>query len=217
MSLPDFSIEDSLARHSHGHDAGICGIDEVGRGPLAGPVVAAAVILPRPLPPELSGHIRDSKKLSAAKRARIAAAIREFSVFSIGAACVEEIDRVNILNATMNAMTRAFEGLQEKSPCSHALIDGNRAPKLPCKTLTVIKGDQTSLSIAAASIIAKEYRDTLMRRLAEDHPVYGWDSNAGYGTKIHMEALKQHGVTVHHRRSFAPISESLLQQKNITS
>ncbi|TNE31636.1 MAG: ribonuclease HII [Alphaproteobacteria bacterium] len=216
MSLPDFSIEDSLVRQGLGDGDAVCGIDEVGRGPLAGPVIAAAVILPRPLPPELSGHIRDSKKLSAAKRARIAAAIREFSVFSIGAACVEEIDRINILNATMTAMTRAFEGLREQSFCNHALIDGNRAPKLPCKTLTVIKGDQTSLSIAAASIIAKEHRDALMRRLAEEHPEYGWDSNAGYGTKTHMEALKQHGVTAHHRRSFAPVHESLLQQKNIS-
>lgn len=217
MSLPDFSIEDSFVRQGLGDGDTVCGIDEVGRGPLAGPVIAAAVILPRPLPPELSGQIRDSKKLSAAKRARIAAAIEEFSICSIGAACVEEIDRINILNATMAAMTRAFEGLHQKSSCSHALIDGNRAPKLPCKTLTVVKGDQTSLSIAAASIIAKEYRDALMRRLAEDHPVYGWESNAGYGTKIHMEALKQHGVTVHHRRSFAPVSESLLQQKNINN
>lgn len=217
MSLPDFSIEDGFFRDELRYDNTVCGIDEVGRGPLAGPVVAAAVILPRPLPPELSGHIRDSKKLTAAKRARIAAAIRRFSVFAIGTACVEEIDRVNILNATMNAMTRAFEGLREKAPCSHALIDGNRAPKLPCETLTVVKGDQTSLSIAAASIIAKEYRDDIMRRLAAAHPVYGWDSNAGYGTKIHMEAIKQYGVTEHHRRSFSPISESLLQQKNISS
>ena len=206
MSLPDFSIEDGFSR-----DSTVCGIDEVGRGPLAGPVVAAAVILPRPLPPELSGHIRDSKKMSAAKRARIAAAIREFCVFGIGTACVEEIDRINILQATMAAMTRAFEALRQKTVCSHALIDGNHAPQLPCQTLTVIKGDQTSLSIAAASVVAKEHRDDIMRRLAETHPVYGWDSNAGYGTKIHMEALKQHGVTVHHRRSFAPVSESLLQ------
>jgi len=216
MSLPDFSIEDGFTRDGLRYDNTVCGIDEVGRGPLAGPGVAAAVILTRPLPPELSGHIRDSKKMSAAKRARIAAAIREFYIFGIGTACVEEIDRINILQATMAAMTRAFEALQKKSPCSHALIDGNRAPKLPCKTLTVVKGDQNSLSIAAASVVAKEHRDDIMRRLAEAHPVYGWDSNAGYGTKIHMDALKQHGVTVHHRRSFAPVSESLLQQKIIS-
>ena len=205
---PDFSIEDQL-----GAEQVICGIDEVGRGPLAGPVVAAAVILPRPLPPELCDCIQDSKKLSVKKRGIISSLLEEHAQTAVGVSTVEEIDQINILQATMLAMQRAHKALQ--TDIHYALIDGNRAPDLPCRTQTVIKGDQHSLSIAAASIIAKEYRDQVMADLAKQHPHYGWESNAGYGTKIHMEGMRTYGITPHHRRSFSPVSKIILQEKNI--
>lgn len=210
MTFPHFKIEDSI-----GVEKTICGIDEVGRGPLAGPVVAAAVILPRPLPEELIGCIRDSKKLSAKKRHTVSVALHQYAQIGIGLASVEEIDTINILQATFCAMQRAFTTLEQDVDC--ALIDGNKAPALDCHTQTVIKGDQHSLSIAAASIIAKEHRDSLMQDLAKEYPVYGWESNAGYGTKTHMEGMNSHGVTPHHRRSFSPVSKLLLKEKNINN
>ena len=209
MPPPDFSIENSLPE-----DASICGIDEVGRGPLAGPVVAAAVILPRNLPESLDGTIRDSKKLSAAKREKVAEHLRHYATLGIGIANVEEIDRLNILQATLKAMQRAFAALPR--PADYALIDGNKAPQLPCPAQTVIRGDSVSLSIAAASIIAKQYRDRLMAELAEQHPHYGWCSNAGYGTAAHLDALNRYGITEHHRLSFAPVSKIKLKEKNIS-
>jgi ribonuclease HII len=181
----------------------ICGVDEVGRGPLAGPVVAAAVILPQDFPEEISSKIRDSKKLSPASRENICKPIKEHCLFAIAESSIEEIDRLNILQATMLAMQRAV--MQLEINIDVALIDGNRVPPLSCKAVPIIKGDDKSLSIAAASIIAKVYRDNLMKKLAEKFPFYGWDHNAGYGTSEHMEALALHGVTEFHRASFAPV------------
>lgn len=195
----------------------ICGIDEVGRGPLAGPVVAAAVILPpgdaadgAALPGWYS-QINDSKKISTAMREKLFAPITGHARYGIGMASPAEIDDINILQATHLAMRRAVDALNETGPqAAIALVDGNRAPPLPCdRVLTLVKGDSLSLSIAAASIIAKVTRDRLMADLARQHPGYGWERNAGYGTAEHMAAIKMLGVTTQHRRTFAPIAEQL--------
>ncbi len=177
----------------------IAGIDEVGRGPLAGPVVAAAVIL-RAVPPM---GLRDSKKLSPAARFRLDRQIRATSDVAIALASVEEIDRLNILEATMLAMRRAVGLLA--TPPEAALVDGNRLPDLPGPARAIVGGDACCPSIAAASIVAKEARDCLMRALAVAHPGYGWERNAGYGTAAHLEGLARLGATPHHRRSFAPV------------
>ncbi len=193
-----------------GMEAGtlICGVDEVGRGPLAGPVMACAVILdPARVPRALQKRLDDSKKLSAALRAEFAAALREIAVFSIAEASVAEIDEINILQATHLAMRRAVEGLAQEP--AHALIDGNRAPKLSCPTTSIVGGDAKSLMIAAASILAKVERDKIMSHLSLAHTVYGWERNAGYGTAEHLAAIRTHGITLHHRRSFRPISENI--------
>lgn len=184
----------------------IAGIDEAGRGPWAGPVVAAAAILN---PQQLPHAIDDSKKLSAAKREMLFDLITQHAQTGVGIATVEEIDRLNILGATKLAMCRALEALPVRADV--ALVDGNRAPPLYCKTVTLIGGDAKSLSIAAASIIAKVTRDRLMRKLSQEFPGYGWEKNAGYGTRAHQEGLAKLGVTRHHRQSFAPI-KSLLEQ-----
>lgn len=202
MRKPDFSLEEATGGI-------VCGIDEVGRGPLAGPVVAAAVILiPDKIPPAIRSKINDSKKLSATMRQKIAEALPDFSYTAIGIASVEEIDTINILQASLLAMQRAFAKLSIAP--GFALIDGNRAPALPCPCRPIIKGDQKSLSIAAASIAAKHFRDMEMAALAQAYPDYGWEKNAGYGTAKHMQALERLGVTPHHRRTFAPIREKLL-------
>ena len=194
--MPDLSREARLGRL-------VAGIDEVGRGPLAGPVVAAAVILdPGDIPDELDG-LDDSKALSAEARLHYAAVIRRVGRIGIGAACVEEIDRLNILQATMLAMVRAVAALGVLP--NAALVDGNRAPKLGCLVETLVGGDALSLSIAAASVVAKVVRDGGMTRLARRYDRYGWERNAGYPTAEHRAALLQHGVTPHHRRSFAPV------------
>lgn len=182
----------------------VCGIDEVGRGPLAGPVVAAAVILPaRGLPPSLARVINDSKTLKRLLREQLAPAIRTHARVGIGRAEVEEIDSLNILQATLLAMTRAVASLGIIP--DFALVDGNKAPDLPCPVQTVIGGDGCCLSIAAASIVAKVERDHIMDDLARDHPGFGWERNAGYGTIEHLKALLLLGPTPHHRRSFAPV------------
>ncbi len=193
----------------HGFDAGkiICGVDEVGRGPLAGPVVAAAVILPRNLPHAILSKLQDSKKLSLVQREKLFQPILDSCRTSIAEASVEEIDSINILQASMLAMRRAVEGLNVT--IDMALIDGNRCPKLTCPAEAIVKGDSKSPSIAAASIIAKVTRDRMMARLAEEHPGYGWESNAGYGTAEHLHALQTLGVTRWHRRSFAPVREQM--------
>ncbi len=191
----------------------VAGVDEVGRGPWAGPVVAAAVVL-RPDTP-LDG-IADSKKLSPVQRRALAARLHETADVSIAAASVEEIDSLNILEATGLAMIRAVTGLSVAP--DHVLIDGNRIPK-DCRwpATAVIGGDGRSASIAAASICAKVYRDDLMARLDATYPGYGWARNAGYGTREHREALNRLGPCPEHRKSFRPIREILTQRIGITS
>lgn len=198
--MPDFFHEDKCGR-SEGKM--ICGVDEVGRGPLAGPVVAAAVILPADFPEAIADKIKDSKKMSQSAREKLFIPLTINCRYAIAEASVEEIDQINILQASMLAMHRAIEKLETKIDV--ALIDGNRSPKTSCKTLTIIKGDDKSMSIAAASIIAKVYRDNIMQDLAKTFPHYGWERNAGYGTKEHLAALSDHGVTKWHRTSFAPV------------
>ena len=193
--------------------AWVCGVDEAGRGPLVGSVVAAAVILDPARP--IVG-LADSKKLRPAVRERLALEIREKAIaWSVAEASAQEIDQINILQATMLAMRRAVEGLQVLP--THALIDGNRIPPgLPCSADAIVKGDAKSLSIAAASIIAKVARDRIMVDLAQQHPGYGWEANAGYPTKQHQAALLNLGVTAWHRRSFKPIHNMLYQDKSVT-
>ncbi len=196
--------------HEKQYNGVVAGIDEVGRGPWAGPVVAAAVVFHSyELPETFTRYINDSKKLLEKRRLEVYEALvsSEYCSYSLGQASVEEIDLLNIREATFLAMKRSFQGLGPHVDV--ALIDGNASPGLPCQTVTIIGGDQVSLTIAAASIIAKVYRDNLMGQLAADFPAYGWETNAGYGTKHHQDALRKHGVTTHHRRSFAPIRELL--------
>jgi ribonuclease HII len=182
----------------------VCGVDEAGRGPLAGPVVAAAVILDRRrLPRALRYGLDDSKKLAPEAREEFAAMLRRCAQIGVGAASVLEIDRRNILQATLAAMCRAVAALPVKPAI--ALVDGNVPPPLPCPVRTVIGGDGLALSIAAASVIAKVTRDSLMRRLALRYGGYGWETNVGYGTPEHQAALAALGLTPHHRRSFAPV------------
>lgn len=208
--MADLSLE-----FDAGADRGlvVAGIDEVGRGPLAGPVMAAAVTIPPALYGDaLFRDVTDSKKLSAARRTVIAEALTRAVPFGIGVAEVEEIDRINILQATYAAMGRALAALADRlngSP-DFCLVDGNRLPPLSVPARAVVKGDMKSLSIAAASIIAKVHRDTVMRVLAESHPGYGWERNAGYGTAEHLAGIAAHGVTDHHRRSFRPVRDALL-------
>jgi ribonuclease HII len=209
VKLPDYEFEQQL--HNTGHKL-IAGIDEVGRGPWAGPVTAAAVILD---PKHIPSGLDDSKKLSPAKRQHLAKQITETSQWAIVHVDVDEIDQINILQASLSAMRRAIEQLPGLP--DHVLIDGNRAPEnLKCDATTIVKGDARSLSIAAASIIAKVARDALMADLAVQFPHYGWETNAGYGTKRHQEGLKSHGVSPHHRRSFKPIHKMLCQANLIT-
>lgn len=197
--MPDFSYEQAL-------QGIVCGIDEAGRGPLAGPVVAAAVILPADtLHPILREQLNDSKKVSAKKRDRLFDLIQDTAQVGVGLAEAGEIDRINILKATFLAMRRAVDNLGVV--VDHALVDGNQIPPLPCKVQCVVKGDGLSLSIAAASIIAKVTRDRIMSTLAARYPGYGWDHNAGYGTAEHRQAIQQLGMTPEHRRSFAPIAD----------
>ncbi len=184
----------------------ICGVDEVGRGPLAGPVVAAAAILPAGgLPPELAGQIKDSKQLTARQREALFPPLTTCCHYAVAEASVAEIDRLNILWATMLAMQRAVAGLPVMPDM--ALIDGNRCPALPCPALAIVKGDAQSLSIAVAAIIAKVTRDRIMARLDQEFPGYGWADNAGYGTAQHLAALQKNGATPWHRDSFAPVRQ----------
>ncbi len=196
--MPDFFYE----RRAEARVAGpIAGIDEAGRGPLAGPVVAAAVILD---PENVPDGIDDSKKLSPAKREKLFVRINAAALaVGIGSASVAEIDAINILQATFLAMRRAAEAL---SPApAFAIIDGRDVPPLPCPGEAIVKGDGKSLSIAAASIVAKVTRDRLMLKLARACPGYGWERNKGYGTKAHMDAIRRLGPTAHHRRAFVHI------------
>ncbi len=195
--MPDLSLE---------REAGgiVAGVDEAGRGPWAGPVVAAAAIIDAgTLPPALADRIDDSKALSRKQRAALYPEILCSCRVGVGAASVGEIDRLNVLEATMLAMARAVARLGCEPDL--ALVDGNRAPRLGCPVRTVVRGDGRSLSIAAASIAAKVTRDILMERLARRYPGFGWERNAGYGTAEHRAALDRSGVTLHHRKSFSPI------------
>jgi ribonuclease HII len=198
--MPDFAHE------LFHHPALVAGVDEAGRGPLAGPVVAAAVILRAEDCPQ---GLDDSKKLSAPRRATLEVEIKGRALcWGVGIASVEEIDSLNILWATMLAMTRAMEALPQD--CAHVLVDGNRCPQWRWPSTAIVEGDAKCLSIAAASIIAKETRDRMMIAAAADHPHYGWESNKGYGSAKHLAALRTHGPTPLHRRSFAPVAQLLL-------
>ncbi|MEM7241698.1 MAG: ribonuclease HII [Pseudomonadota bacterium] len=196
--MANYNIERSLG------PIRIAGVDEVGRGPWAGPVTAAAVILN---PDALPEGLDDSKKLTTAKREMLYDQIMASAEVSCIHVSVEEIDQLNILQASLKAMRLAIEGLGH---VDHALIDGNKIPEaLPCPATAIIKGDAKSASIAAASIIAKVTRDRLMLDLSKQYPGYGWERNAGYGTKMHQSGLQNLGVTPHHRRSFKPIHNIL--------
>jgi ribonuclease HII len=196
-------------------DGVIIGVDEAGRGPLAGPVVAAAVILCKPRPAGLD----DSKKLTAARRAGLEEKIKRRCRWAVGVVEPEEIDRLNIFGATMLAMTRAvsalFDQLAEHEAVGEVLVDGNltphgRRPEWCWPARPIVGGDAIEPCISAASIIAKEHRDRIMRQAALEHPQYGWERNAGYGTPEHLAALRLHGPTPLHRRSFAPVAQLLL-------
>lgn len=198
--LPDFRFE----REAGAPLRLVCGVDEAGRGPWAGPVVAAAVILDAA---DIPAGLNDSKKLDAARREHLFAQLQESAEIGIGEASVEEIDRLNILKATMLAMTRAVAAL---GTAPHfALIDGNRLPDLACPARAIVKGDALSLSVAAASIAAKTVRDRTMCELARAHPGYGFERHKGYGTAAHREALSRLGPCAAHRSSFAPIRKML--------
>lgn len=206
VALPDFAFEQAAMERGA---LVVAGVDEVGRGPLAGPVTAAAVVLdPAGIPPGLN----DSKRLSAARREVLADAIwSQARSAAVAHASVEEIDTLNILHASLLAMRRALAALS--LPPDHAFIDGNRLPQdLCCPADTLIKGDARCLSVAAASILAKVARDRIMADLARDWPGYGWETNAGYPSAAHLAALKRLGVTPHHRRSFAPVRNILCEE-----
>lgn len=176
----------------------VCGVDEAGRGPLAGPVCAAAVILPEGV---IIDGVNDSKKLSEKKRESLFDVIREQALsYSIAYATVDEIEEINILNATMLAMRRAIDGLDIKA--DYAMIDGNKIPPIDIDAECIVKGDAKSMSIACASILAKVSRDRLLYKYAEEYPMYGFDKHKGYGTKVHREAIFKYGPCPYHRKSF---------------
>lgn len=214
--MPDLGLERDLARAV---GIPIVGLDEVGRGPWAGPVIACAALLPDPmattggLPADLFEALDDSKALSAAARNALAPRIANALPHALAGASVAEIDAINILQASLLAMRRAVAALPR--PPAGALVDGNRDPRLGLPTRLAVKGDGSSIAIAAASILAKVHRDRLMVALAADHPGYGWETNMGYGTKAHRAGLDRHGITPHHRTSFAPIRARLRAAPNI--
>jgi ribonuclease HII len=203
--MPDLTLEKAAS-------GVVAGIDEAGRGPWAGPVVAGAVILDGDLPDTLLHGLDDSKKLSPARRETLFGILQNHATLGVGLADVAEIDVHNILQATMMAMARAVKDLGRVPDL--ALVDGNREPILPCAVRCVVKGDSRSLSIAAASIVAKVTRDRIMAELALECPGYGWERNAGYGTAEHRAALESLGVTPHHRKSFAPIHKILRTRRD---
>lgn len=204
---PTFDYEDTI-------DGPVCGLDEVGRGPLAGPVVAACVYIPD----DVRTHpfildVQDSKKLSKVKLKILNGLIHDHCIVGIAEHTPEEIDGMNILQASLSAMERALVKLKGITPV-HALVDGNKLPRnLPCPAQEIKKGDSISKSIAAASIVAKFYRDEIMIHLASQYPVYGWESNVGYPAPAHLNAIQEHGITPHHRKSFAPVRNFLMTQK----
>jgi len=191
----------------------ICGIDEAGRGPLAGPVVAACVHIPASVRNlEFWAKVNDSKQVKASLRDELYSRIIEHTSYGIAEATRDEIDTLNIHHATLLAMKRAFDAMLAQSSLlpDEILVDGKFAPpKLPCRATPVIGGDGLSRSIAAASILAKVTRDRVMQELHNEYPAYGWNTNAGYGTEIHMNAIRLYGITIHHRQSYAPIREQM--------
>lgn len=208
--LPDFTYE--TAAYGRGLLV-VAGVDEVGRGPLAGPVTAAAVVLH---PDRIPKGLNDSKMLAAARREELFDEIMGQAEVCVAHATVAEIDALNILRASHLAMERALAGLARQ--VDHALIDGNMIPRgLACGAEAIIKGDALCLSIAAASIVAKVTRDRIMVDLAQQHPGYGWERNAGYPTKHHMDALLNLGLTPHHRRSFKPVHNILYQDISLSA
>ena len=200
-SMPDFTIEQKWMKKINGP---VAGIDEAGRGPWAGPVTAAAVILDLD---NIPAGLNDSKKLSEVRREQLFGEIMQTSIVGIGHASPDDIDQLNILRATMWAMKQAHDNLATAPKA--ILIDGNQRPDIDTAMETIIKGDAKSLSIAAASIIAKVTRDRLMGELDQKYPGFGWASNKGYGTKEHQNGIAAHGVTPHHRKSFAPIRRAI--------
>ena len=204
--MPDFAFEEL-------HGGRVAGVDEVGRGPLAGPVLAAAVVFPHGVAPGLAALLDDSKRLTAEQRAVAYDALHDSDAeIALGAASVAEIARLNILHASLLAMCRAITRLP--SPPDLALVDGNRPPHLPCRVRCVVGGDGLSLSIAAASIVAKVVRDRAMARLDRRFPGYGWASNAGYGTAAHRQALDRLGPTRHHRVGFGAVRQWLADRES---
>lgn len=206
---PDDSLETALRAQGY---LRIAGVDEVGRGPLAGPVTAAAVVLDLTAVPE---GLNDSKKMTARRRDALADTLQTCADVSVAHATVAEIDDLNILKASHLAMVRAVQGLA--TPPDALLIDGNLIPaNLTIPAQAIVKGDARSVSIAAASIVAKVCRDKIMVELAQQHPGYGWETNAGYPSKSHKLALQNLGVTPHHRRSFRPVHNILYQDKIVS-
>jgi ribonuclease HII len=200
--MPSYAFESEILSQMSGP---VAGVDEAGRGPLAGPVVAAAVIFEKKRIPK---GLNDSKQMTAEARENAYVAIMERAIcVGIGEASVDEIDLINIRQATHLAMARAIRALSTAP--TFALVDGNDAPALPCPCDTIIGGDGRSVSIAAASIIAKVTRDRMMQALHKEHPGYGWFTNKGYGTDEHLTALMRLGPCLHHRRSFAPVHNIL--------
>ncbi|HKS88809.1 MAG TPA: ribonuclease HII [Stellaceae bacterium] len=216
--MPDFAIERGCAGR-------VCGVDEAGRGPLAGPVVAAAVIIDRRrFRGELRRVLDDSKALprevrEMCCRALFAGAGNGAVGIGVGAASAVEIDRINILRASLLAMRRAVAALAAPTGAAPdiALVDGNIAPHLPCAVRTIVKGDALSFSIAAASVVAKVTRDRIMRALARRYPGYGWETNVGYSTAEHFAGISRLGVTPHHRRSFAPVRLAIAGEGDLFS
>lgn len=201
--MPDFTFEQRCGGL-------ICGLDEVGRAPLAGPVTAACVVvMPDHRNAPVWKEVRDSKKLSRQGREALVGDIQQNCFYAVGEACPREIEDLNIIQASFLAMRRAFDLLQKQidTPLQSALIDGHMTTNLPCPAQSIIKGDDKSVTIAAASILAKIDRDRYMDTLAEEFPYYGWETNAGYATKAHIDGINKHGITDHHRRSFAPVRD----------
>ncbi|QGR02258.1 ribonuclease HII [Ehrlichia ruminantium] len=211
--MPDFSIENEILKLKNNSNCVIAGVDEVGYGSLAGPVVSAAVFFPN-YNNNIILDINDSKKLTPTKRQKIYNHIITIVKWSIGFAHISEIDEHNILNATHIAMKRALTGLNAHTDIDYVIIDGNKVPDIPWNAQAIIGGDTISTSIAAASIIAKVTRDRLMEMLHTQYPKYHWHKNKGYGTKDHITSLYKYGKTIYHRNTFTPISQITHTYKN---